>query len=83
MNKLVLVLAGLLVGFGVSNFGLQPGAVKKARLDGRMSACKEIFTVIAPMFPIPLGCVEFNGDAAISSPLVPEVVMSLDGKKLQ
>lgn len=91
MKNLVI---GLALGAAVAGFlghrqGLATGnAAAEAKLtatrfEGRMSACQEIFSVIAPMFPVPLECSEYQGDVVITSPAAPGVRSALNGDKIE
>lgn len=69
-----LVLGSLVVG------GLIGNALSGSRLDGRLSACRDIVGVLNQAVPLQLGCEVVKGDVYISSPLQPGIKVSLDGK---
>jgi hypothetical protein len=84
MKKTLLGLAAaaLLAGAAGNWLGANRAAAA-ARLDGRLSACQEIFSVIGPSMPIPLECTVIEGEVYITTPLAPDFAKTLDGRNRQ
>lgn len=77
MSTKELVVGVLALGAGV----LVGSSLSKSYLDGRLSACKDMVSVINQGVPLELECSIEQGDVFIGSALQPGVKFSLDGKK--
>ena len=66
---------GVLAGQGLNN--------KSAVLKGRLSACKDITSVINSWSGLGLECVVADGDVWITAPLNDNEQVSLDGKRVR
>lgn len=60
--------------------GLLGNVLSGSELKGRLSACKDMTSVINQALPIQLECEVYKGDVYVTSPLQPGVKVSLDGK---
>lgn len=77
MNIREWVVGGLALGVGA----LIGNSLSGSYLDGRLSACKDMVSVINQGIPLQLECSIEQGDVFIGSALQPGVKFSLDGKK--
>jgi hypothetical protein len=52
-------------------------------VDGRLSACKDMVGVMNAGIPMQLECIREGGEVYISTPLVPDLKYTLDGKEVK
>lgn len=76
LRDVALIVGGLVVG------ALLGHSLSGSKLDGRLSACKDIMSVLNQSLPLQLECTIEKGDVYVSSPLKPGVKVSLDGSKV-
>jgi len=74
LKEVGMALGGLVLG------GLIGASLSGSELKGRLSACKDITSVLNQSLPLQLECEIVKGDVYITSPLQPGVKVSLDGK---
>lgn len=76
LKDIGLILVSLTLGTGLG-YTLSPSELK-----GRLSACKDMTSVLNEALPLSLSCEIVDGDVYVSSPLQPGVKVSLDGKDI-
>ena len=72
----MLLVGGALVG------GIIGYAANGSKLDGRLSACQEIMSMLNQTIPLELNCEVVKGDVYITTPFKPGVKVSLDGTRV-
>lgn len=78
-----IVLYPMVLGFGLLMGSLFGGNANNARVDGRLSACKDIMSIVQMNTGVEFQCVVERGDVWITSPVEPNIKISLDGKKVR